>query len=250
MGGFTSLYGQLSAGGRNNHGMPRQARGTRPLTGARSDAVEALLTKVAGDDMAAFGELYNLLASRVLGLACRLIRDRAQAEEFTQEVFVRVWCNANRYHPGQSSGVGWILSTTHYAAVDRIRTEQDRCRREDAAGQLIWTILVDDPVTDQFDTHAKYTELRSRLTSLQRHALVLAYYHDYTYEQVTRILRMPGDTAKTGIHGRLIRLRDCLTPNPPSQRTGGGAIRKAVLSYRGRHRPTQLKWLGWRSVRS
>lgn len=250
MGGAISLYGQLSAGGRNNHGMPRQTRGTRSLPEARGDAVEALLTKVAGDDMAAFGELYNLLASRVLGLACRLLRDRARAEEFTQQVFVRVWCNANRYHPGQGSGVGWILSTTHYAAVDRIRNEQDRRRREDAAGQLIWTILVGDPVTDQFDTRATYAEVRSGLTALQRHALVLAYYHDYTYEQVTRILRRPGDTAKTGIHGRLIRLRGYLTPNSPDQRTGGGAIRKTVLSYRGRHRPTQLKWLGWRSVRS
>ncbi|HEY5319432.1 MAG TPA: sigma factor, partial [Galbitalea sp.] len=56
-----------------------------------------LLGRVAEGDQEAFGELYDQLAPRVLGLVRRILVDFAQSEEVTQEVFLEIWQNATRY---------------------------------------------------------------------------------------------------------------------------------------------------------
>ena len=64
---------------------------------------EDLLLSVARGDQMAFSELYDRLAPRVLGLVRRLVRDHAQSEEVTQEVFLEIWQSASRFEPNKGS---------------------------------------------------------------------------------------------------------------------------------------------------
>src|ERR1700722_9815353 len=77
-----------------------------------------LLGRTAEGDQAAFGELYDQCARRVFGLVRRLLKDAAQSEEVTQEIFLEVWQNARRYDPSKGSATTWILTMSHRRAVD------------------------------------------------------------------------------------------------------------------------------------
>jgi RNA polymerase sigma-70 factor (ECF subfamily) len=94
---------------------------------------EELLSRISAGDHAAFAEIYDRLAPRVLGLVVRLLRDHAQSEEVTQEVFLEIWQTATRYDAGRGGAVPWVLTVAHRRAVDRVRSAQasrDRDTRE------------------------------------------------------------------------------------------------------------------------
>lgn len=71
---------------------------------------EDLIRLVALGDEAAFEELYDAVAPRVYGLVRRVVRDPAQSEEVTQEVFVDVWAQATRFDADRGKAISWIWS--------------------------------------------------------------------------------------------------------------------------------------------
>ena len=83
-----------------------------------------LLERVAQGDQRAFSDLYDLLSPRVFGLIKRLLRDHAQSEEVTQEVFLEIWQTATRFDPNKGGATTWILTMAHRRAVDRVRSSQ------------------------------------------------------------------------------------------------------------------------------
>ncbi len=103
-------------------GVPAQAGAPRPgvPAGAGPELAE-LLQRSARGDRAAFAALYDATAARVHGLALRVVRDPAQAEEVTQEAFLEIWRTASRYDVSRGSAVSWLLTIAHRKAVDRVR---------------------------------------------------------------------------------------------------------------------------------
>jgi RNA polymerase sigma-70 factor, ECF subfamily len=169
-----------------------------------------LLGLVATGDQVAFGELYDQVAGRVLGLVRRLLKDHAQSEEVTQEIFLEVWQNATRYDPAKGSATTWILTMAHRRAVDRIRSSQSSRDRDSRIGRR-------DLETD-YDSVSESVEIRvenervqqalRRLTQLQRQAVTLAYYGGYSHSEVAELLKVPVGTVKTRLRDGMIRLRD------------------------------------------
>nr|WP_330164989.1 ECF RNA polymerase sigma factor SigK [Catellatospora vulcania] len=182
-----------------------------PEPAAPTDA-ESLLRAVARGDEAAFTRLYELVAPRVYGLARRVVRDPAQAEEVAQEALVEVWRTASRFDPARGSATGWVFTITHRRAVDRVRSEQaalDRVQR--MAPEPTQTPA--DEVVEQATARLQRQQVRrciKTLTDLQREAITLAYYGGYTYQQVAQLLGAGLPTVKTRMRDGLIRLRDCL----------------------------------------
>jgi len=173
---------------------------------------DALLRAVARGDEAAFAQLYDLVAARVYGLARRLLRDPAQAEEVAQEVLVEVWRTASRFDASRGSATAWIFTIAHRRAVDRVRSEQagaDRVRKLAATSAE----TPYDEVVDQVTAHLEQQQVRrclGGLTELQREAITLAYYGGHTYREVAALLNTALPTIKTRMRDGLIRLRDCL----------------------------------------
>jgi RNA polymerase sigma-70 factor (ECF subfamily) len=177
---------------------------------------EQLLARAGRGDGDAFAAFYDQLSSQVFGLVKRVLRDPAQAEEVTQEVFVEIWRLANRFDPAKGSATAWILSLAHRRAVDRVRSAQAATDRERRAG-AVWAPHEGDTgydeVTEQVELRLEYERLRrclGGLTDLQRESILLAYYNGHTYREVAHLLSTPVPTVKTRMRDGLIRLRDCL----------------------------------------
>jgi RNA polymerase sigma-70 factor (ECF subfamily) len=169
-----------------------------------------LLGLVAEGNQNAFGQLYDQLSSRVLGLVRRLLKDHAQSEEVTQEIFLEVWQNAQRYDPSKGSATTWILTMAHRRAVDRIRSSQSTRDRDTKIGLRDMETAYDS-VSESVEItveHERVGKALQRLTELQRQAVTLAYYGGYSHSEVAEMLKVPIGTVKTRLRDGMIRLRD------------------------------------------
>ncbi|MET9020106.1 ECF RNA polymerase sigma factor SigK [Actinopolymorpha sp. NPDC004070] len=186
-------------------------RPPRPV-GDTSPTADDLLPRVALGDKDAFGALYELLASQVFGVVCRVLRNPSHAEEVSQEVFVEIWRTASRFDPSRGSVRTWATTLAHRRAVDRVRSEQaatDRERRA-AAGD---NSRAYDQVVEEVTASLEQEQVRrclGSLTDLQRQAVTLAYYVGYNYREVAEVLGANLATVKTRMRDGLARLRDCI----------------------------------------
>jgi RNA polymerase sigma-70 factor (ECF subfamily) len=178
--------------------------------GARTD--EQLLSAAARGDQSAFADLYDRFAGLVHGVVRKVVRDPAQSEEVTQEVFVEAWRTATRFDEDRGSARTWLLTMAHRRAIDRVRSEQasrdrtERVGRRDGGRDY-------DHVTETVELreeHDRVREALATLTDLQREAVELAYYQGYTYREVADLLDTPLGTIKTRMRDGLIRLRDAM----------------------------------------
>ena len=171
---------------------------------------EELLAQVALGNQSAFGELYDQIAPRVLGLVKRLLVDHAQSEEVTQEIFLEIWQSATRYEPTRGGASTWILTMAHRRAVDRIRSSQAGRDRDTKIGIRDLAVAYDH-VAETVEVrieHERVEKAMTRLTQLQRQAVSLAYYGGFSQSEVADMLHIPLGTVKTRLRDGLIRLRD------------------------------------------
>ena len=189
----------------------RPVPGGAPDEGAAPVPDLAELLKACGKgDQAAFAALYDATSSRVVGLAVRVVRDPAQAEEVAQEAFLEIWRSSGRFDPAKGSPLGWLLTIVHRKAVDRVRSAEASSRRD------LTYHHQNQPVAHDATAEAAHASLEGRrvrgalqsLTPAQREALELAYFGGYTHTEVATMLDLPVGTAKTRIRDGLIRLRD------------------------------------------
>lgn len=191
-----------------------------PVAGASSNTGEApgaldlaeLLRLSGRGDRDAFATLYDAVSARVFGLAVRVVRDPAQAEEVAQEALLEIWKTSARFDAGRGSPLGWMLTIVHRKAVDRVRSAEAATRRDSSYHQQNQPIAHDstaEAAHASLEAHRVRIALKT-LTSIQREALELAYFGGYTHTEVATMLDLPVGTAKTRIRDGLIRLRDTM----------------------------------------
>jgi RNA polymerase sigma factor (sigma-70 family) len=178
---------------------------------------EALVALAARSDQTALAELYDRYGRVAWGLALRILRDEALAEDAVQEAFLALWRTAPRFVPERSSARTWILTLVHRRAVDLVRREERR-RAEPlesaaepsvgAADEDAWLRLERGRVQDALH----------RLPDREREALELAYYGGFTQSELAQRLGEPLGTIKSRMFTGLARLRDLLA-EPPATHT-------------------------------
>ncbi len=177
------------------------------------DAELAQLLKACSlGEEAAFATLYDATVTRLFGLVLRTVRDRAQAEEVTQDAYLDIWRNSSRFDPDRGSAMSWLMTIGHRKAVDRVRSAEATRRRDSAYEARQQGPAFDQTVEDahrNLDAHRVHRALDT-LNETQRRSLELAYFGGYTHREVAAMLDIPLGTAKTRIRDALIRLRDTL----------------------------------------
>ena len=172
--------------------------------------VDVLVSRVARADASAFEALYDELSSSVFGMARRVVRDPARAEDVTQEVFLEVWRQAARFDSTLGKAKTWVMTIAHRRAVDAVRRNESQKRQDEKTAPE--QVSHDEPADSLIaaEEHGAVRECLETLTDLQLEAVRLAYFNGYTYSEVATLLDKPLPTIKTRMRDGLIRLRDCL----------------------------------------
>jgi RNA polymerase sigma-70 factor, ECF subfamily len=178
------------------------------IEGLQEASDGALVVAIARYHQEALAEAYRRNGGAVFALARRLLADTALAEEVVQEVFLRLWTQPDRFDPERGSLRSYLLAQSHGRAVDLLRSETSRRRREEREarataerGYDIEREVLDLAVGD----HVK--EVLDRLPPDERQPIELAYFGGYTYRQVATRLDQPEGTVKSRIRAGLKRMR-------------------------------------------
>jgi RNA polymerase sigma factor (sigma-70 family) len=171
---------------------------------------ESLLSLVASSDDQALAELYDRFGRVAYGLALRILRDEALAQDAVQEAFLAIWRSADRFLAERAKASTWILTLVHRRSVDLVRRE-DRRRGEplESAVEPAAPETVEDEATLGFERRV-VQEALSRLQPEQREALELGYYGGLTQSELAERLGLPLGTIKSRMFTGLSRLRELL----------------------------------------
>ncbi len=156
----------------------------------------------------ALAEAYRRHAGAVHALARRVLFDAAAAEEVVQEVFIRLWNSPERFDAQRGSLRSFLLAQAHGRAVDQLRSETSRKRREDREARFtaeagydlereVWDLAVAERVKQAV----------GGLPVEERRAIELAYFGGHTYREAATVLGQPEGTVKSRIRSGLRRLR-------------------------------------------
>lgn len=156
----------------------------------------------------ALAEAYRRHAGASFALARRLLADPQLAEEVLQEVFLRLWHRPDRFDPERGSLRSYLLAQTHGRAVDLLRSETSRRKREERdaretadSGPDIEREVIDLTVAERMKN------IVASLPTDERQAIELAYFGGHTYRQVAVLLDAPEGTVKSRIRSGLRRMR-------------------------------------------
>jgi RNA polymerase sigma factor (sigma-70 family) len=173
---------------------------------------EALLALAAREDEEALAQLYDRYSRVAYGLALRIVRDQALAEDAVQEAFVTVWRTAGSFRAEKAKPSTWILTLVHRRAVDVVRREERRRAAPLVEGQEEpdERALAADEEIELTDRRRLVQEALRQLPDEQREALELAYYGGLTQSELAERLSVPLGTIKSRMFTGLRRLRDLL----------------------------------------
>ena len=190
----------------------------------RSLDLSRLLARSSLGDRAAFAALYERTSSHLLAVVLRINRDRAQAEDILQEVYVNVWRAASSFDAAQSQPLTWLTSIARNRAIDSLRrmSTQPQLRTlgpaadgSDREDESVYDTLADE-APGPLDLLSRASDARSlaacmeQLSALQRQSVALAFYQGFSHAEVAEQLRQPLGTVKSWVRRSLMTLKSCL----------------------------------------
>ncbi len=174
-------------------------------------ALETLMLGAATGDQGAFAAVYDATASMVYGLALRIVRDNALAEEVAQEVYVQAWRTAPRFDPGRGSVRGWLATMARRKAIDVVRRSESSRRRDALVGSWMDRPF-DEPAESvgRSEVGERVRQAFSALSDVQQQAVALTYFQGLTYQEVAEATGTPLGTVKTRMRSALAKLGNIL----------------------------------------
>lgn len=177
----------------------------------------------------AFAELVNTYQNAVYNLCYRMLGERTEAEDATQEAFLRAYLNIDRYDPARSFKT-WVLSIASNHCIDRLRKRRLTWLSLDEPLPPNIHLSSDEPEPEQAAVYNERSQaiqtLLSTLSSEYRAAVVLRYWYDYSYAEIADIL----DTTESAIKSRLFRARQSLADRLEAQAPNSALIKPLLES--------------------
>lgn len=174
------------------------------------DELATLLGRVALRDRGAFSRLYELTSAKLFSIALRILKDRAEADEALQEIYVKVWQRAVRYQPEQGGPVGWLAAIARNHAIDLIRARKPEASSIDDAFDIAAETASPEDIAINSSEGARIDRCMNTLESDKAEAVKRAYVEGLSYQELADIYKVPLNTMRTWLRRSLLKLRECL----------------------------------------
>lgn len=177
-----------------------------------SEELARLLARVALRDRRAFAALYSQASPKLFAICLRLLKDRREAEDVLQDVFVKIWINAERYLPEVASPNAWLNAVARNCAIDRLRA-----RKPGAAGLELAELQADPAPGPEAQAMARsqgrqLEDCLQRLPAERAEAVRRAYLDGESYLDLATRFAVPLNTMRSWLRRSLMALRECLSP--------------------------------------
>jgi RNA polymerase sigma-70 factor, ECF subfamily len=173
--------------------------------------IEKLIGRVSLRDRAAFKALYDATSPKLFGICLRVLKDRAEAEDALQEVYVRVWQNADRYAANGLSPMMWLITIARNRSIDRLRARRGATGDIDLATSLPDRAPTPEGVAVARSEAKRVLDCLAQLPSDRASAVKGAYLDGATYEELARRFEVPLNTMRTWLRRSLQSLKECLS---------------------------------------
>jgi len=177
-----------------------------------SDQLGQLLARCGLGDKAAFGALYEATSAKLYGVALRILRREAWAEEALQEAYVKIWRHAESYNPARGRPMTWMINVVRNQSLDLLRRADYRVNEEEWNPEKDQRTSAENPaaLAETSQEMQRVLGCLGLLGEEQRDCILLSYHQGLTPTEVAGRLKRPVGTVKTWIRRGLIKVRECL----------------------------------------
>ncbi len=185
--------------------------GVARFSSMQSNDIEVLINRVAMGDRAAFVALYQATSPKLMGVCLRILKNRSDAEEALQEIYIKIWQRAKTFATGHSGPFAWLATIARNHAIDTIRARKPVSDDLDAAYDL-----ADDttPNPEQrmgiVDEGRRIDRCMAELDPAHASAVRRAYVEGLSYTELADDLRVPLNTVRTWLRRSLLKLKECI----------------------------------------
>jgi len=187
----------------------------------RSRELSELLARAGLGDRSAFASLYERTSSHLFAVVLRIQRDRAQAEDLLQEVYVSVWKAAAGFDAARSQPLTWLTSIARNRAIDSLRRTHGQPRLEsssrgdgDERPDIADSRADDGPgpleLLGRASDARELSTCMQQLSPPQRQSVALAFFDGLSHAEVAAQLGQPLGTVKSWLRRALMTLKACL----------------------------------------
>lgn len=179
----------------------------------RLSRIEKLISRTALGERAAFDELYDATSAKLHAVCLSVLRNRPEAEETLQEVFILIWKNADRYAANGLSPMTWLITIARNRSIDRLRARKGRpvsAPAEDAA-----TVPSGAPGPEEVTIRNQQRNMMERcldeIGDAQAQALRAVYLDGDSYAELAERAGAPINTVRSWLRRGLLQLKDCVS---------------------------------------
>jgi RNA polymerase sigma-70 factor, ECF subfamily len=176
-----------------------------------SQDIADLISRCALRDRAAFRSLYERTSAKLFGVTLRILKDRSEAEEAVQEVYVKIWQRADRYEAGTTSPISWLVAVARNHSLDVLRARRPPSDDIDVALEVADSGPSPERATQDNQQKGQIEKCLGTLESDRADAVRGAYLDGYSYEELASRYAVPLNTMRTWLRRSLIKLKDCLS---------------------------------------
>lgn len=178
---------------------------------ATRDDIEAYIDATATGDRAAFASLYTHTSAKLFGIVLRILKSQAETEEAVQEIYVKIWRNADRYRAGGYSPMTWLITIARNHAIDRLRARRATSAGMDEADAIADLAPGPEALAIASSDRARIVDCFGRLSADRAEAVRRAYLEGDTYAELAVRFEVPLNTIRTWLRRSLIKLKECLS---------------------------------------
>ncbi|WP_299971622.1 sigma-70 family RNA polymerase sigma factor [uncultured Roseobacter sp.] len=175
------------------------------------DHIEALIGKVSLGDRAAFGALYDATNGKLFTVCLRVLKNKSEAEDTLQEVYLRIWNKADRYAVTGHSPMTWLITVARNLAIDRLRARKTAEVDLDSAAELVEKSPGPEAASIAASDQRRISVCFEELPPDRADAVRAAYLEGATYQTLADRHHVPLNTMRTWLRRSLMVLKECLS---------------------------------------